>query len=163
MSRAFVALGSNLDGPERQVRSALAAMNALPGTVLIGASSFYRSAPIGPAGQPDYINAVAELDTSLDPFELLEALQGIEAAHGRIRGRERWGPRTLDLDLLLYEDLVIRDRRLQLPHPEMANRNFVLRPLLEIAPDLAVPGLGSGRQLLERVGDAGIERLPHHD
>lgn len=162
MSRVFVALGGNLDNPESHVRSALSELAALPQTELKRRSSLYRSAPVGPPGQPVFINAVAELETELGPDELLDRLQSIEAAHGRVRDGEKWGPRTLDLDLLLYGDLRIRTDRLTVPHPEMTARNFVLGPLAEVAPGLTIPGSGEVAGLLARLGTGGLERLDGH-
>ena len=162
MSRAFIALGGNLDDPERHVRTALTELAALPRTKLKRRSSLYRSAPLGPADQPHFINAVAELDTGLEPEDLLDRLQSIENAHGRVRDGEKWGPRTLDLDLLLYDERRICTARLTVPHAEMAARNFVLGPLAEIAPDLAIPGTGSVGGLLARLGTRGLERLDNH-
>lgn len=162
MSLAYVALGSNLDGPARHVCEAFSALDALPGTRLQRRSSLYRSRPVGPPGQPDYVNAVAELETALEPHALLEGMQAIEQAHGRVRGLERWGPRPLDLDLLLFDEREIRDARLVVPHPEIGKRNFVLGPLIEVAPGVRIPGLGSARNLLQKLGTAGLERLPDH-
>jgi 2-amino-4-hydroxy-6-hydroxymethyldihydropteridine diphosphokinase len=158
VSRAFVGLGANLDDPGRHVRTAFEDLDRLPGSRVVARSSLYRSAPVGPPGQPHYINAVAELETALEPEALLDALQSIEAAHGRVRA-ERWGPRTLDLDLLLYGGREIRTPRLSVPHPEMARRNFVLAPLLEIAPHVEIPGLGPAAPIQSRLGSAGLERL----
>ncbi len=152
-------LGSNLDDPVRQVRAGLAALAALEQTELAACSQLYRSAPMGPPGQPDYINAVARLHTRLAPETLLDALQAIEARAGRDRSGERWGPRTLDLDILLYTDRRIDSARLQVPHPGIAARNFVLYPLAELAPDLDIPGLGPLPALLTRCPPEGLERL----
>lgn len=135
---AFVGLGANLGDPAATLRSAVRALRELPDTSLVALSSLYRSAPLGPAGQPDYLNAVARLDTRLAPHALLQALQDVESRHGRIR-QERWGPRTLDLDLLLYDRDVIVTVDLTLPHPELCRRNFVLLPLLQLAPELTLP------------------------
>ncbi len=157
--RAYIGLGSNLDDPLRQVRSALAELAALPESALVARSSLYRSAPMGPPEQPDYVNAVAVLDTRLEPLPLLEALQSLEAAHGRVRGPQRWGPRSLDLDLLLYGTQRLHDPRLSVPHPGLPERNFVLYPLSEVAPDLQVPGYGPLRDLLARCSAAGLRRL----
>ena len=159
MAVCYIGLGSNLDGPERQVRSALVELAELPETRLLKTSSLYRSRPLGGKAQPDYINAVAQLETSLPPPALLGHLQQIESAHGRIRGRERWAPRTLDLDLLLYGDDQFNDTDLVVPHPEIPNRNFVLCPLLEINPHIKVPGAGPADLLLEQTGRAGLEKL----
>lgn len=138
MTAAFIGLGANLGAAESTLCSAVAALCTLAGTRLTGLSSLYRSAPVGPAGQDDYLNAVARLDTLLTPHELLRALQGIENRHGRVR-EVRWGPRTLDLDLLLYGNDRITTADLTVPHPELVNRNFVLVPLLEIAPGTCLP------------------------
>lgn len=155
----FVGLGSNLDDPVRQVRAALEALAALERTELAGRSHLYRSAPMGPPDQPDYINAVAHLRTRLAPETLLDALQAIEARAGRDRSGARWGPRTLDLDILLYGDRRIDTARLQVPHPGIAERNFVLYPLAELAPDLDIPGLGPLPALLAGCPPEGLERL----
>jgi 2-amino-4-hydroxy-6-hydroxymethyldihydropteridine diphosphokinase len=146
--RAYVGLGSNLNDPARQVKSALAALNGIPETRCLRYSSLYRSAPLGQADQPDYINAVAMLETHLPAQQLLSELQGIERIHGRVRGAERWGPRTLDLDLLLYGDMRLESEELTVPHPRLAERSFVLYPLCEIAPDLEIYGLGGVQQLM---------------
>ena len=135
-----IGIGSNLDNPVAQVRSGLTALRRLPSSQLQLASSLYATPPMGPADQPDYINAVALLTTNLAPHALLDALQSIESEHHRVRGR-RWGPRTLDLDLLVYGNTVLEDARLTLPHPGIAQRAFVVIPLLEIAPALILPGL----------------------
>jgi len=138
---AYVALGSNLDDPQRQVENAFDLLAGLPDTQLITRSSLYRSAPFGPVEQPEFVNAAAELLTSLGARELLEHLQAIETSQGRVR-KKRWGPRTLDLDLLVYGAQVIDEPRLTVPHPGIGERNFVLLPLREIAPELVIPGLG---------------------
>ncbi len=156
---AFIGLGSNLDGPVEQVRRALDALTSLGGSRLAAASRLYRSDPVGPPGQPDYINAVAKLETRLAPGRLLDELQRIERRQGRVRG-ERWGPRTLDLDLLLYGDLAIDEPRLRVPHPRLAERMFVLRPLAELlASDAELPGLGRLDELLAACADGGVEPL----
>lgn len=139
MIRVYLALGSNLAQPLDQVNAALAALAALPQTQLVTCSSFYRSTPLGPQDQPDYLNAVVALDTTLAPEALLDATQAIEQQQGRVRKAERWGPRTLDLDMLLYGDQVINTPRLKVPHYDMMNREFMLYPLAEIAPDLIFP------------------------
>lgn len=157
--RAYVGLGSNLDDPAGQVRRALSALRALAGTRVAAASPLYRSPPLGPPDQPDYVNAVASLDTALGARALLGELQAIEAAQGRARGGERWGPRTLDLDLLLYGDARIEEGGLVVPHPRAHERAFVLVPLHDLAPALYIPGRGSIRQLLRRVPAAGLERV----
>ncbi|MBY5993659.1 2-amino-4-hydroxy-6-hydroxymethyldihydropteridine diphosphokinase [Ferrimonas balearica] len=143
MSRAFVALGSNLHDPQNQLRQAFDALAQLPDTTLVAHSSLYRSPPMAGMDQPEYLNAVAALDTALAPLALLDALQGIENAQGRER-ELRWGARTLDLDLLIYGDQAFESERLTLPHYGLAERAFVLIPLFELAPDLVLP---DGRQL----------------
>lgn len=148
MIRAYVGLGSNLNDPAQQVQAALAALNGIPETRCLRYSSLYRSAPLGQADQPDYINAVAMLNTRLSARQLLTELQAIERIHGRVRGAERWGPRTLDLDLLLYGDIRLESEELTVPHPRLAERSFVLYPLCEIAPDLEIPEFGGLRQLM---------------
>jgi len=137
----YIGLGSNLENPRDQVQRALVELGQIPGTRVDCHSSLYLSAPLGPEDQPDYVNAVARLSTELQPLPLLDALQRIEQKHGRVRERH-WGPRTLDLDILLYGDHCIDLPRLLVPHPHMHQRGFVLKPLLEIAPDLCVPGRG---------------------
>lgn len=141
ITTAYIGLGSNLDNPVNQVRSALGELSELPATKCVAQSELYRSAPLGPADQPDYVNAVASVQTALSAVGLLDALQMLEQRHHRIRV-QHWGPRTLDLDLLLFGDEVIQSAALVVPHPELANRRFVLQPLLEIAPALVVPGIG---------------------
>ncbi len=141
-------IGSNLDDPGLQVRAALVALTGIPSTRLLASSALWRNPPLGSPDQPDYVNAVAGLLTRLAPLELLDALLGLEREQGRDRRPgERWGPRRIDLDLLVYGDLVMDTGRLILPHPGIASRNFVLFPLLEIAPGLSVPGLGPVRRL----------------
>jgi len=156
---AYVALGSNLDDPRAQVERALAALDGLPETRCVLRSSLYRSPPFGPVAQPDFVNAVAGLLTGLDPAALLEQLQALEAGLGRERPSVRWGPRRIDLDLLVHGDARRAEPGLTLPHPGIAERAFVLVPLAEIAPDLEVPGLGRVRELAGRVDSADLERL----
>ncbi|MEK6788665.1 MAG: 2-amino-4-hydroxy-6-hydroxymethyldihydropteridine diphosphokinase [Pseudomonadota bacterium] len=133
-SRCAIGLGGNLGDAPETLTQALHALSAMQNSHVIAISALYRSAAIGPAGQPDYANAVITLDTLLSPWQLLDALQALELAAGRVRGL-RWGARTLDLDLLLYGDQRIEDARLTVPHPEMHKRAFVLRPLQDIWPD----------------------------
>jgi len=156
---AYVGLGSNLQNPVNQVRCALVELAAISGTTLISASSLYTSSPMGPAGQPDYINAVAHLRTTLNAESLLHELQGIERVHQRVRSTQQWGPRTLDLDLLLYAELVLNTQELTIPHRGLHERSFVLVPLLEIAPELEVPGRGTVRDLAAQCSDHDIERI----
>lgn len=158
---AYVGLGANLGDPVRQLRTALSALCALPRCWLLRRSSLYRTPPLGPPGQPDYVNATALLETDLTPLELLDALQGIERSRGRRRDGERWGPRTLDLDLLLFGSRIMAEARLSLPHPRMHRRAFVLVPLAEIAPaDLVLPGAGVLRDLLRDCDREGITLVP---
>lgn len=157
--RAYIGIGSNLDDPERHARSAAQALRDLPDTRVARCSSLYRSAPVGAIAQPDFVNAVCAIDTTLAPDELLARLLEIERAHGRVRGREKGGPRTLDLDLLLYGDERRDDESLCLPHPRLHERAFVLYPLREIAPDLAVPGRGTVEELLRACGAQRVSRV----
>jgi 2-amino-4-hydroxy-6-hydroxymethyldihydropteridine diphosphokinase len=157
--QVYISIGSNLDDPPAQVARALAALAALPDSSGLIRSPIYRSAPLGPPSQPHYLNAVVRLDTSLPPLDLLRALQRIETAQGRVR-TERWGARTLDLDLLLYGDLIRRDPVLTIPHPRLPERAFVLYPLHDLAPDLELPGLGDLVTLIRRCPSWPLERLP---
>lgn len=161
MTPVFVALGSNLDQPEQQLQRAVTALSALPGVRLERVSSVYRSKAVGPGKQPDYLNAVALLATDLKPVALLDALQRIELAQGRER-TEHWGPRTLDLDLLLYGDRSIASEHLTVPHPRMHLREFVLYPLREISnTNLVLPGVGDIDTLLQQLPANGLTRTPH--
>lgn len=144
MTQAYIGLGSNLDNPLNHIQQALVELAQLPQTRLLGQSRLYRSKALGPV-QPDYINAVALLDTQLAPLALLDQLQALEQAHRRVR-LEHWGPRTLDLDILLYGDQQIASERLTVPHPFMTQRSFVLYPLADISPGLQLP---DGRPLAE--------------
>ena len=160
MERVYIGLGSNLAEPRRQLRGALGALTCIPDSQLAVVSSLYLSDPLGPADQPRYNNAVAALDTSLSPLALLDALQAIERAQGRERKAERWGPRTLDLDILLFGNRLISEPRLTVPHYHMHARAFVLYPLAEIAP--AELKLADGRTLTELLAACpfdGLERL----
>jgi 2-amino-4-hydroxy-6-hydroxymethyldihydropteridine diphosphokinase len=157
---AYVALGSNLDRPTRQVETALHLLDDIPRTRLFGRSSLYRSAPFGGVEQPEFVNAVAALLTTLDAPELLAALHDIEQRQGRERDGARWGPRVLDLDLLAYADVVLDQPGITLPHPGIAERNFVLLPLGEIAPDLVIPGLGRVADLPVDSDEPSISRIP---
>lgn len=156
---AWIGIGGNLDDPVAHVCRALKDLAAVPDSYVLAHSSLYRNPPMGPAAQPDYINAVASMLTTLEPEALLDALQGIEAAHGRMREGERWGPRTLDLDLLLYGDRVIDTQRLSVPHPGMRDRAFVLHPLAEVASDLIIPGTGRLQDLLAACPVGEMERI----
>ncbi|KUJ82502.1 2-amino-4-hydroxy-6-hydroxymethyldihydropteridine pyrophosphokinase [Microbulbifer sp. ZGT114] len=154
----YIGLGSNLDNPEQQLSNALEAMAALPQTRVLRCSSFYLSAPVGPGDQPDYINAVAELETALEAEALLDHLQAIEARHGRERS-VRWGARTLDLDILLFGRETINSQRLQVPHPRIGERNFVLLPLAELEPRLTLPEGESIQELLRHCPPNRLEKL----
>jgi 2-amino-4-hydroxy-6-hydroxymethyldihydropteridine diphosphokinase len=139
--QVFIGLGSNLDDPQTQILTAIEDIHQLDNTRLLNQSSLYRSPPMGPQDQPDYVNAVVEVETELSPHVLLDNLQQLEQKHGRIKKRH-WGERTLDLDILLYSDCVIDDDKLKVPHPGLSERAFVVYPLAEIAPDLIIPGKG---------------------
>ncbi|MRT03880.1 2-amino-4-hydroxy-6-hydroxymethyldihydropteridine diphosphokinase [Ewingella americana] len=158
MIRVYIALGSNLAKPVDQVNCALEALAHMPRTKLVVCSAFYRSKPLGPQNQPDFLNAVVALDTELPPEELLDCTQAIEQNQGRVRKLERWGPRTLDLDMLLYGDRVINTERLTVPHYDMKNREFMLYPLAEIAPEVVFPDGESLQTVLTRVPLNGLER-----
>lgn len=153
--KTYVSLGSNLDNPIQHVSLAIEELAMLPLTTRRCISSLYRTPPLGPASQPDFINAVIGLETELTPHALLQALQAIEQQHGRVRA-ERWGPRTLDLDILLYASLAQQDATLTLPHPGLTQRAFVLLPLFEIAPDLQLPDGRWLRDCLKEVNSDGI-------
>jgi len=155
---AYIGLGSNLQDPETQVKGALQQLADLGHCHLLKTSSLYRSPPMGPEDQPDYVNAVAMLRTTLSAEDLLDTLQAIERQHARVRERH-WGPRTLDLDLLLYGQAVIDSARLTVPHPGVAERNFVLYPLAEINSALMVPGQGEVQALLANCPDTGLTTL----
>ena len=154
---AFIAIGSNLGNPRCQVDMAIAALAELPDSQLVAVSSWYRSAAIGPGEQPDYLNGVAELHTRLTPRHLLAALQSIEQAQGRQRS-QRWAARTLDLDILLYGDQVVAEPDLTVPHPRLAERNFVLYPLADLVPTLVLPNGTPLTELLAKCESGGIVR-----
>jgi 2-amino-4-hydroxy-6-hydroxymethyldihydropteridine diphosphokinase len=156
---AYVGLGSNLEEPRRQVTSACELLNQLPLTRVVLVSPLYRSRPLGPVSQPDFVNAVAGVLTQLEAPVLLEGLKSIETALGRPAVRERWGPRVIDLDLLCYARETRSGPELTLPHPAIVERNFVLYPLADIAPDLDLPGLGRVAELAGRVTTEGLTRL----
>ena len=161
MERIYIGMGSNLAEPAEQLRSALQALAQLPDTQLAGVSAFYQSDSLLP-GQPRYTNAVAALDSRLAPLQLLDALQAIETGQGRER-LERWGPRTLDLDILLFGDRLIDEPRLKVPHYHMQARAFVLYPLAELAPaDLRLADGRLLKDLLAACPFAGLERLPYN-
>lgn len=155
---AFIGLGSNLDNPSKQVSNALQALDRMPNIHVVASSSLYRSAPVGFRDQPDFINAVAHLETTLSPIALLETLLGLERECGRTR-EFRNAPRTLDLDVLLYDGIRHQEHNLIIPHPEMHLRAFVLCPLLEIAPDCIIPGVGTVAEALTRCRQQQLERI----
>jgi 2-amino-4-hydroxy-6-hydroxymethyldihydropteridine diphosphokinase len=155
--KAYIGLGSNMADPVTQVREALDELAHLPSSRLLAVSSLYRSAPVGKLDQPDFINAVALIETDLTPQDLLKSLLEIEHYHGRVR-EYRNGPRTLDLDILLYDDLQCNDAHLTLPHPRMHQRAFVLQPLCEIAPDCRLAGHGTLAELLKECSGQQLER-----
>lgn len=158
LHRAFIGLGSNLEQPQQQVSAAMLALDSLAETRLLARSSLYRSAPVGYAEQPDFINAAALIETALAPADLLQALLQLEQQFGRVRTFLN-APRTLDLDVLLYDDLVIAESTLQVPHPRMHERAFVLLPLAELAPELQIPGRGLVADWLARCGEQSVQRL----
>jgi 2-amino-4-hydroxy-6-hydroxymethyldihydropteridine diphosphokinase len=158
MTLAYVGIGSNLDEPIRQVENALLELARVPQMRIVKRSSLYRSAPVGYREQPEFVNAVAAVETSLAEHPLLDELQGIEARHGRRRSFAG-APRTLDLDLLLFGDAVVNTERLIIPHPRMHERAFVLEPLVEIAPHAEIPGRGPVRRWLARAAGQAVERI----
>jgi 2-amino-4-hydroxy-6-hydroxymethyldihydropteridine diphosphokinase len=158
MTVAYVGLGANIGEPRRQIEAAIAELNKLPDTNFVVASRFYRSAPVGYLNQPGFLNAVAKFNTGLPPEALLDRLQEIENRHGRKRPFAG-APRTLDLDLLLYGDETIASARLTVPHPRMHERAFVLKPLLDIAPEAVITGRGKAGELLAGCADQFVERI----
>lgn len=156
---AYVALGSNLDDPERQVARGFEALGTLPRSRLVLESPRYRSRPLGPVAQPDFVNAVAGLLTQLDATTLLRELKALEQRLGRAAPVVRWGPRRIDLDLLVHGATRLQEPAITVPHPGLAERAFVLVPLAEVAPSLVVPGVGRVSDLLRRVGTEGLERI----
>tara|TARA_Y100001936_G_C15999511_1_gene627091 strand:- start:287 stop:781 length:495 start_codon:yes stop_codon:yes gene_type:complete len=157
ISQALIALGSNLDNPVAQVRRAFDELAIIPESHLLACSSLYRSEPIGNQDQPEFINAVAQIETTLSPHDLLEKLLEIEKDHGRVRGLSN-DPRTLDLDMLMYDELECNENGLILPHPRMYQRAFVLKPLMEISANFIIPGHGAVAELLSACTNQRIER-----
>jgi 2-amino-4-hydroxy-6-hydroxymethyldihydropteridine diphosphokinase len=155
---AYVALGSNLNDPDKQVRAGIEELAMIPDTRLSRSSSLYRSAPVGYRDQPDFTNAVARIETALTPRELLDALLAVEQRYGRVRDFPN-APRTLDLDIVLFGDSVVQEPGLTIPHPRMHERAFVLMPLAEIAPYVIVPGCGPVSELLARVNSSGLTKM----
>ncbi|HHA1725498.1 TPA: 2-amino-4-hydroxy-6-hydroxymethyldihydropteridine diphosphokinase [Enterobacter cloacae] len=151
MTLAYIAIGSNLASPLEQVNAAVQALGEIPQSRIVAISSFYRTPPLGPQDQPDYLNAAMVLDTVLDAETLLDNTQRIELQQGRVRKAERWGPRTLDLDIMLFGNEVINTSRLTVPHYDMKNRGFMLWPLFEVAPDLTFPDGIPLREILDNL------------
>ncbi|HJP04862.1 MAG: 2-amino-4-hydroxy-6-hydroxymethyldihydropteridine diphosphokinase [Chromatiales bacterium] len=159
-SPAYVGIGSNLEDPASQVRAALDGLAELRDSRLVAASDLYRNPPLGPRDQPDYVNAAAGLLTRLSPEDLLAELHGLEKRQGRTRVKgDHWGPRIIDLDLLVFGRRIIHKPGLNLPHPGISERNFVLFPLCDIAPTLAVPGQGIVFQLAQQLGDEDLQAI----
>lgn len=158
MIQVYIGLGSNLEQPRQQVEQALLELDQIASTRLVDHSALFRSDPVGPAGQPDYINAAALLETSLTPLELLDALQAIEQAHERKR-IAHWGPRTLDLDLLLYDNQNLRCERLTVPHAFLTQRSFVIGPLFDISPKLTLPNGENIASLWQQCDKTGLSQL----
>lgn len=157
MSKVFIGLGSNLENPKKQIQTALKELDSLKNTNLVRHSKFYSSHPLAGIHAPDFINAVAEIKTKLDPFNLLFELKKLEKCHKR-RPSFYWGPRSLDLDILIYENLSLESENLTIPHKELTNRDFVLVPLASLEPDLVLPNkLGSIRDLLKKVPSNGLK------
>ncbi len=160
---AYIGLGSNLSGPQGQVSSAIQELNSILETQLLKASSLYESKPMGPSDQPNYINAVAKIATGLSPEGLLTELQGIEASHQRQRKGQRWGPRTLDLDIILFGDQQMETKSLQIPHYGVAEREFVLIPLQELQADLIIPGKGAVEELIAQLPAYELLKLKNNE
>ena len=161
MTRAAIGLGANLGDAVGTLHAAIAALDALPGTRVVATSRLYRTPAWGVTAQPDFINAVAVVDTELAPRDLLDALLAIERDFGRVRVEgERWGPRTLDLDLLLHGDAIVDAPGLRVPHPHLHERAFALLPLLEAWPDATIPGIGPAIRCVDAMAAEGIEPLP---
>lgn len=156
MSKVFIGLGSNLEKPKEQIQTALKELNKIKQTSLIRHSQFYSSRPLAGINAPDFINAVAEIKTNLNPFDLLFELKELEKSHNR-QPSFYWGPRTLDLDILLYENLILESQNLTIPHKELQNRDFVLVPLASLEPDLEIQNLGKIRDLLKKVPSNGLK------
>lgn len=156
---AYIALGSNLDDPPQQVAAALASLAGIERTITVMQSPLYGSAPLGPDRQPDYVNAVAAVLTRLAPQDLMDALLAIEQGQGRVRDAAKWGPRRIDLDLLLHGDTVLAGETLTLPHPRMCERAFVLQPLADVAPALRLPDGRRVAAVLNQIDSSQLWRL----
>lgn len=157
--RAYIGLGSNLDNPVAQVLEAVAELEMIPDTILVARSTLYSGHPMGPEGQPDYVNAVVSLDTLLSADDLHRALVSIEDLQGRTRDGEKWGPRIIDLDLLLYGNSIIDTATLTVPHPGMHERDFVIVPLEEIAGNVKIPGRGFLYSLINKCKSHSLKKL----
>ena len=158
MTIAYIGLGSNMDSPRQHITTAIQSLGEIQSTRIINVSSLYKSKPMGPQNQDDYINAVVQIETEMEPTELLNYLQAIENRHGRVRA-EHWGPRTIDLDILMFGNEIIQNDRLTVPHPQITKRSFVIVPLAEIAPDVVIPEKGLVSELLLSIDQDGLEIL----
>lgn len=159
MAHAWIGLGSNLSDPQQQLLQAFQELDQLPASRCLKRSRLWRTKPVGPQDQPDFINAVALVETRLEPLELLDQLQHLEMLHQRVR-QQVWGPRTLDLDLLLYDHIKLQHPRLHIPHKQMHLRSFVLEPLLELEPSIEIPGWGPAWQLAQQLYETQKQVLP---
>ena len=159
MQQVYIGLGSNLSEPKTQIRIAIDSLNALPDTRVMTTSSLYSSSPLGPQDQPDFVNAVCQIETRLLPEQLLEALQLIELNQGRVKKRH-WGERLIDLDILVYGDVEMQSESLTIPHMQLALRDFVLVPLAEIAPNLDIPGLPALSVMIDDLNESYLYSLP---
>ncbi|MDB2590313.1 2-amino-4-hydroxy-6-hydroxymethyldihydropteridine diphosphokinase [Candidatus Thioglobus sp.] len=155
---AYIGLGSNLNEPKQQIKTAVMALHATKDVQVVNLSSLYQSPPVDDSKQPDYINAIAQVDTHLTPLELLYVCQDIETKQHRVR-EKKWGARTIDLDIIIYGVQVVASKQLIIPHPEMMNRAFVLIPLAELEDDLKVPVLGPIQDLIEELGEFKLTKL----
>ena len=160
MQLVYLGLGANLNTPKKQLDDAVVALKNLPNSEFIACSHYYASKPMGPQDQPDYVNAVACINTSLEPEQLLDLTQAIELEHGRVRKAERWGARTLDIDILLFGEQVINTKRLTVPHYGLNEREFVVYPLQEIAPELILPSGVSIKQIANNLPLNDLQQLP---
>ncbi|WP_076918377.1 2-amino-4-hydroxy-6-hydroxymethyldihydropteridine diphosphokinase [Pseudoalteromonas sp. SK18] len=160
MQRVYLGLGANLNNPKKQLDNAVIALKSLPNSEFIACSHYYASKPMGPQDQPDYVNAVACINTSLEPEQLLDLTQAIELEHGRVRKAERWGARTLDIDILLFGEHILNTERLTVPHYGLTEREFVVYPLQEIAPELILPSGASIQQIANTLPLNDLQQLP---
>ena len=160
MQRVYLGLGANLNSPKKQLDDAVVALKNLPNSEFIACSHYYASKPMGPQDQPDYVNAVACINTSLEPEQLLDLTQAIELEHGRVRKAERWGARTLDIDILLFGEHILNTERLTIPHYGLTEREFVVYPLQEIAPELILPSGASIQQIASTLPLNDLQQLP---